>query len=125
MKILKTILIWIWCFPQQLAGLIVKIVTKAKKVDDHYEYSVRSGSVSLGTYVFLCSSHQNDTTTLNHEKGHTKQSFYLGWLYLLVIGLPSIVWAGCFKKYRARKNKSYYSFYTEKWADRLGGVTRD
>lgn len=125
MKIFKTILIWIWCFPQQLAGLIVKIVTKAKKVDDHYKYSVRSGSVSLGTYVFLCPSHLNDTTTLNHEKGHTKQSFCLGWLYLLVIGLPSIVWAGCFKKYRTRKNKSYYSFYTEKWADKLGGVTRD
>ena len=28
-------------------------------------------------------------TTVSHEHGHQKQSMYLGWLYLLIIGLPS------------------------------------
>lgn len=121
---LKWVGIWIWCFPQQLVGLIVKLVTGAKKVGDHYEFNVRSGSVSLGTFVFLCPAHWKDTTVLKHEKGHMKQSFMLGWLYLLVIGLPSITWAWLFRKYRAENNISYYKFYTERWADKLGGVKR-
>ena len=119
---MKNLLIWLWCFPQQLLGLIVKHVTKATKNEDHYFYNVKSGSVSLGTYIFLCESHQGDERVLKHEKGHTKQSLMLGWLYLIVIGLPSIIWCNCFNKYREKHNVSYYSFYTEKWADKLGGV---
>lgn len=124
LNVLKWVGIWIWCFPQQLVGLIVKLVTRAKKVDDHYEFNVKSGSVSLGTFVFLCPVHWNDKTVLQHEKGHMKQSFMLGWLYLLVIGLPSIMWARLFRKYRAENNVSYYNFYTERWADKLGGIVR-
>lgn len=118
------LLLWIWCFPQMFGGLLVKIFTRARKVNDHYEYNIRSGSVSLGEYVFLCPSHYNDEEVLKHEKGHTIQSKYLGWLYLLVIGLPSFIWANskyC-ERYRQKHNKSYYSFYTERWANKLGGV---
>lgn len=119
---MKLLLTWIWCFPQMLAGYIVKKVTKARKVGDHYEYDVKHGSLSLGEYVFLCPGHYTNEEVLKHEKGHTIQSKYLGWLYLLVIGLPSIIWATCFGKYREKHNVSYYSFYTEKWANKLGGV---
>lgn len=56
-----------------------------------------------------------------HEYGHVKQSRILGPLYLFVIGIPSLLWA-CW--YRKHKRGSYYAFYTEKWADRLGGVIR-
>ena len=59
---------------------------------------------------------------LKHESGHQVQSFILGPLYLLVIGLPSIVWNVCFRKYRAKYQISYYDFYTEKWANQLGGI---
>lgn len=58
---------------------------------------------------------------INHEWGHTRQSMYLGWLYLLAIGLPSLLWAFV---YDSGWNVSYYDFYTEKWADKLGGVKR-
>lgn len=122
MKIIKLIATWLWCFPQQLTGLIWKAITKARKVGNHYEYDRKGGSVSLGTYVFLNSCHWNDTETLKHEQGHTKQSYILGWLYLLVIGLPSIIWCNCFEEYRKKHNVSYYDFYTEKWANKLGGV---
>lgn len=125
MKILKMILTWIWCFPQQIVGLILKVFTKAKKVDDHYVYNLKSGSISLGTYVFLCEVHKDDIMVLKHEKGHTKQSYILGWLYLIIIGLPSLIWAGCFNKYRIKHNKSYYWFYTEKWANKLAGIDID
>ena len=50
------------------------------------------------------------------------QSRMLGWLYLFVIGIPSILWAAWWNE---GQNRSYYSFYTERWADRLGGVERD
>ena len=45
----------------------------------------------------------------------------LGPLYLLVIGLPSFIHAATWKD---RPGRDYYAFYTERWADRLGGVTR-
>ena len=113
---------WLWCLPQNIVGLIVKIATRAKRTGDHYRYNVRSGSVTLGKYVFLCPAHWEDEETLKHEKGHQKQSQMLGWLYLFVIGIPSIIWAGCFEKYRKKHNTNYYDFYTERWANRLGGV---
>lgn len=121
---MKRVFIWIWCFPQMLVGLLVKYFTRAKKNGNHYEYKITFGSVSLGEYIFLCPTHWGNETTLKHEQGHTKQSLYLGWLYLFVIGIPSFMWAGCFKWYRRKYNVSYYAFYTERWADKLGGVNR-
>ena len=120
---MKKLLTWIWCFPQMLAGAIFKKISKAEKVDDYYVIDNKyGGSVSLGEYVFLCEAHAGDERVLKHERGHTKQSYILGWLYLIVIGLPSLIWCGCFNKYRVKHNKSYYDFYTEKWANKLGGI---
>lgn len=62
--------------------------------------------------------------TIHHEYGHTRQSLYLGWLYLLIIGLPSITWAWLHSSFKCFSTVSYYDFYTEKWADWLGGVKR-
>ena len=63
-KILKAIFTWIWCFPQMYVGLLVKIVTRAKKDGDHYRYNVNSGSVTLGTFIFLCPTHWDDDKVL-------------------------------------------------------------
>jgi len=41
---------------------------------------------------------------------------------VLVIGLPSVLWAWLGD--RVAPDKSYYWFYTERWTDRLGGVER-
>ncbi len=93
-----------------------------------------SGGMSLSNTIFLPKASFPVTLQpwkkwqkdyLLHEYGHTLQSRKLGWLYLFVIGLPSIIWAGCFDNYRKKHNKSYYSFYTERWADELGGVKRE
>lgn len=118
---------YLYQLPQNLVGLLVKLFTRARKVGDHYEYDLPLGSVSLGKYIFLCPSHWDNTTVLSHEYGHQKQSQMLGWLYLFVIGIPSFLWA-CFHRYFAKflkkHNITYYWFYTEKWADKLGGVKR-
>ena len=122
---MKHILLWLWCLPQNLVGLIVKHITKAKRNGDHYEFNVPFGSVSLGEYIFLCPGHWDNEVVLRHEQGHRTQSHMLGWLYLPVIAIPSIIWAGCFEWYRQKYNVTYYSFYTEAWADKLAGINRN
>lgn len=124
-KFFISLLTWIWCFPQMFLGLIVKLITKAQKCGEYYEFNIKGGSLSLGTYIFICPAHHGDGNTLKHEQGHTKQSYILGWLYLLVIGLPSLIWAKCFGWYRRKYNVSYFSLYTEKWADKLSGIERN
>lgn len=115
---------WLWCFPQNLLGLLVKIFTRAEKVGDHYHYNFKGGSVSLGEFIFLAPYDWHDERVLKHEMGHREQSKRLGWLYLFIIGIPSVIWQSCFRRYREKRNIDYYDFYTEKWADKLGGVNK-
>lgn len=89
------------------------------------EWKKRTG-VSLGLFVFVPDEPsfgaERSEKLLIHEYGHTIQSLMLGPLYLFIIGIPSALWCSlpCCKKMRKDKRISYYSFYTEKWADRLG-----
>lgn len=76
------------------------------------------GSVSFGLFIFV-NKYQKDYRLLKHEYGHTIQGLILGPLWIFVIGLPSLIWCGCFGNYRFKHNISYYSFYTESWANRL------
>ena len=76
------------------------------------------GSVTLGNHIFL--SPRATDTTVRHEWGHTRQSLILGPLYLIVIGIPSIIWAATHRT--IAPNTPYFNFFTEKWANRLGGV---
>ncbi len=84
----------------------------------------RGESASLGLFVFLSDSldAQRKEDVMIHEYGHTIQSLMLGVLYLPIIGVPSMIWCMTpyFQRKRIRKNISYYSFYPERWADRLG-----
>lgn len=123
--IIRRLVVWTWCFPQQMAGLILKILLRPTEMDGYYAYSIECGSLSLGEYIFLCPAHQGNKTVLSHEQGHTKQSYILGWLWVPLIGIPSLIWAGCFGWLRKKYNIEYYSFYTEKTADMLGGVKRE
>ena len=74
-------------------------------------------SLSLCIFIFLGS---DDLRILRHEYGHSIQSLILGPFYLIVIGIPSLIWNMCFDSYRIKRNKNYYRFYTERWADILG-----
>ena len=77
---------------------------------------------SLGPFIITPFRVTDDT--VKHESGHCMQSLFLGPLYLLAVGLPSVVLV----LYKRAKNKSadwYHSKYPEKWADNLAGVSRD
>ena len=77
-----------------------------------------ASSFSLGDYIFALPNSPEEG--LRHELGHSYQSQLLGWLYIPVIVIPSVLhnlYCGIVRKMRYRPN--YYSFYTEKWADKL------
>ena len=118
----KKVLMYIWQLPQHIVGLLLSLIYKEEyriKIDDISErYCPKfSGGISLGNYVFVSRAYEN---MVKHEYGHTKQSKILGPLYLLIIGIPSFIWAALYNG----EAKGYYKFYTERWADKLGGVTR-
>lgn len=126
-KLIGTIVLVIWQLPQVILGFFVRLFTGARKWNEaSVEYDRRiftwklTSGISLSTYYIIVRWGAN-LNAIKHEKGHTIQSLILGPLYLIVIGIPSIVWAGLIHKHT---NKSYYWFYTEAWADKLGGVTR-
>ena len=85
---------------------------------DIYLSNKFEGGISLGRYIILREYLVDD---VKHEYGHCQQSKLLGPLYLFIIGIPSL-WHATF--YRCDSTKSYFSFWTEKWADNLGGVFR-
>ena len=124
----KDILLYAWQLPQNLLGLLLIAVIRPEDAYDFegvrlfYAYKRMRGGISLGRYIIVRSRFRgmNDQTEM-HELGHCRQSQILGWLYLPVIGLPSLLWAAWWNEGRKR---SYYSFYTERWADRLGNVQR-
>lgn len=139
MKTLKNILLYLWQLPQNLLGLLLVAVLRPKK-----SYSLDNGSIvyfskrmpggiSLGKYSIVASYHFRESLeatlkrdTVRHEAiGHAMQSRYLGWLYLIVIGLPSIVWTALYGSVIKTSRNGYYRFYTERWADKLAGVNRN
>ena len=81
------------------------------------------GGISLGLFIFTPDREEAWCRQMEvHEYGHAWQSLLLGPLYLIIVGLPSILWArlpGCIRMRRERQ-VPYSAFYTERWADRLG-----
>lgn len=125
---LKQTLLFLWCLPQNIAGLIVLAIAKCQGAkSERYNNTLvtywKSGcGLSLGRFIFI--SPKDDHSALRHEYGHYLDGICLGPLFLLVIGIPSFCWAAFFDKYRRKNNISYYSFYTERRADKLGEVIR-
>ena len=118
--VISSILLYVWQLPQNLLGLSIKHTVKAELGYNRiYFWKFHSG-LSLGGYIFV-NEHCSNYIIL-HELGHRKQSCILGPLYLLVIGIPSFLWASL-RQLGLFKSKSYYWFYTERWANRLGGVS--
>lgn len=113
------LLLWIWQLPQNLCALVYM-----NRPFDRIDFPCRhyrrhgwssSGSVTLGEYIFT--NARVSLAAIRHEYGHIVQSRILGPLYLLVIGLPSILHAAVHNS--VCKGKPYNHFYTERWADRL------
>ncbi len=130
---------WTWGFLQSALGFFVFLRHIRCK---HYvyhgavvtEWKMRS-SVSLGMFVFVTENPffyeklkeqytlmELSERLLVHEYGHTVQSLLLGPLYLIAIGIPSTLWGFLPSLNRKRRDEglSYFSFFTESWANVLG-----
>lgn len=129
---MKNFLLYLWQLPQNLLGLCVikftKAIKKSHKTGIVYwcTNKYRFG-VSLGNYIII-GGYASDNT-VKHEHGHQYQSLYLGWLYLLIVGLPSIVrniWDRiAHRKWSyIKRNNWYYKGFPENWADKIGVVKR-
>lgn len=135
MKTIINIVLFLWQLPQNLLGLLLSIILGYEiKIDflGHCHHLPASllffnsrikGGISLGRYIIMTCRYLTDHNSWYHERGHSIQSIILGPLYLLVIGLPSLLWAAFYRNNEADPN-GYYRFFTEKWADKLGGVKR-
>lgn len=146
LKFIKEIVLYIWQLPQNLLGLILIlfyrpethiILHNGNKV---YFSRNMAGGISLGKYSIINSYYaglKSESKTMKpieelvqldvvkHEGiGHGTQSRILGWFYLLVIGLPSIIWAGLYGSIIPYTKNGYYKWYTESWADKLAGIVR-
>ena len=130
MRMKRTIglILYLWQLPQNLVGLLL-VSIYAPEVsfpwrDVRLFYSKRMrGGISLGRYIIVSDYFQEIGKQEKHEYGHCRQSMMLGPLYLPVVGLPSLLWAAFYRP-KATDPNGYFRFYTEKWADRLGGVRR-
>ena len=114
---------WTWGFPQTLIGFIVYLCNRHNSHETYRGCIVtrwnNRGSLGMGMFLFLgC----EDPQVRVHEFGHSVQSLILGPLFLPIMGIPSFLWCNLPSCRKLRKNKgiSYYRFYPESTANRLG-----
>lgn len=127
-----------WGILQALLGFMAFLINKKNKRYFYHgavvtERNVPS-SISLGMFIFTTTNPMKDKRIENkipdeelngrllvHEYGHTIQSLIFGPLYLIVMGIPSTLW-GFLPYFQNRRNNgvSYFSFFTEKFANYLG-----
>lgn len=155
-EILYNGLQWTWGLPQTLAGAGLYLKHRKDPHFDYKGACVtawgRDSGISLGKFIFVpgkkgCRSLQHkagwrpdaknpkrkagedsvSSFLLDHEYGHTIQSLLLGPTYLLVVGLPSILWNRLpyFRRKRQKTGRSYYSAVFERTANELGARTSD
>ena len=105
----------LWQLPQVILGFILSRNAEKKQFNgfEYYQWK-RRGSISLGPYVIV-----DDPASVAHERGHSVQSLILGPLYLIVIGLPSLIWCALYTYTGIRRKTNYYRFYTEAWAENI------
>ena len=87
---------WLWQFPQNMLalcieGILCKAAYREGKADGNtiIVNIVLPSAMSLGDYLFV--NPMSSQRTIQHECGHSKQSDILGPLYLIVIGIPSLL----------------------------------
>lgn len=133
---MKKILLYIWQLPQNIYGLILRLIWPAEKKLVYRDKTIRINSkfpsgISLGETIIVKKYPTNKELwkDVKHEYGHSRQSEVYGLFYLLIIALPSGLYnivdriitliIGYEKSY-----KLYYNMPWEKGADKRGGVER-
>lgn len=133
---MKEVLMYVWQLPQNLLALILLLWYRREKVYHRlngrtfYFTDEMDSGISLGNYIIMNREDKEDG--MRHEYGHSVQSRCLGPLYLLAIGLPSLLGNIYDRIFHTedrgwdykRSCEWYYSQPWERWADILGRVRR-
>ena len=121
-------ILFIWQILQNLIGIGFWVYFKLRgnietivrnKYSRVYRSKYMAGGISLGNFAFVSNNLAKKETAVRHEQGHMHDSKTMGPLYLLIIGLPSLLNAAF------DFTECYYSFYPEARANRFGGVGVD
>ncbi len=123
---------WIWGLPQNLAGLLFLLWLGRQRHEQYHGAVItyvtghsqlaRRGCASLGMFIFMSAelSLEQRRMIRVHEYGHCIQSLLFGPLYLLLVGLPSLLWAAQYGARHRTKGIAYTSRYPENQANNLG-----
>ncbi len=115
-------ILFLWQLPQNIIALLMMpFIGKMKLIRYElnsfvFECTKMNGGISLGNFVFVSPESVKKETVVVHELGHVLQSRMLGWLYLIVIGIPSLL------NVMFKFTDCYYDWYTESWANKLAGL---
>lgn len=145
-EFLKLFALSIWMLPQNILGLICFIgflvldffsggdftvirfrdTGRVTLISSHQHAGVTLGFFSVLSYRDYTRYPRAFLKTVCHETGHFIQNKILGPFYTIVIAIPSVTWNIFQYLYHKVTGKTldYYKFYSEKWADKLGGVIR-
>ena len=120
------ILLSIWQLPQIIIALIMLPFIGELKLIKQYKFTFcflatkMKGGISLGSVAYVDPNIATIPEIVSHEaEGHIIDSYILGPLYLIIIGLPSFLHA------IFGFTKNYYDFYTEKLANYHAGLKTD
>lgn len=123
-RMFKFILLIIWQSPQLLLGFILSLFSSriSRSTENllpcrFYSNPFGTWGISLGYFIFI--TPEFSSNGVRHEEGHTKQSQFLGPLYLIVVGIPS-AFLFLIKRTMNKSFEWYHSRFPEKWADQLG-----
>jgi hypothetical protein len=128
----RDLLLFLWQLPQVLLGGVVMlwfyITGKIKnnlEVNDNSETravacllkSSSKKAFTLGWYIFVYDGYTESEVSkrdkvIIHELGHVIQSEKLGWFYLLIIAIPSLLFTGISPRIASK-------MYFETWANKL------
>lgn len=144
-KFLTNVILWTWCLPQTILGEFWYIILKTKKrIVKNYELNGMKGSIvkmkastiTLGRRQFINTLYEllmekkfyrwgikQFIQSQQHSYGHWIQSLILGPFYIPFIAIPSFVYS-IYTRFNWWNVTRYYTFYSEKWADKIGGVER-
>ena len=131
-SIIVNFFLLLWQLPQTIVGLLALAIfrnyevyhnedAKIKVLQINKWYVLGYACCSLGPFILTTPSCEDNTK--KHESGHSKQSLYLGPIYLLAVALPSVC-LYCYKFIFKKDITWYLSKYPECWAEKLGHTKR-
>ena len=125
LHVITFILLFIWQLPQCLLGLLMMPFMGKLELISYKKYcfafnakNMPSG-IAVGCFIFFSPNIDDRKTVVEHEYGHCKDSKLFSWLYLIIIGLPSVL-NNIFKF-----TDCYYSWYPERSANKNAGLDVD